>query len=313
MDITHVKVFAPATIANVGAGFDVLGIALDSPGDIVIASRSDKKGLRFALGDSRYAVPADSSNVAAYVAQRMLDELDPPFGVSLILHKLLPIGSGLGSSGASCAAAAFAVNALLEQPLDRRELIRFALEGEKLATGAAHADNVAPALLGGVCLIRSYQPLDIIKLPVKNTLFWVVAHPHIILRTEDARSVLPKSVSLAAVIRQTGNLGALITGLILGDQELIGRAIQDEIAEPVRAALIPGFRAVKLAALAAGALAFSISGSGPSVFAVVATQEIAERVAAAMKQGFADHARVGCETYISGINDEGAKFQEEAR
>jgi homoserine kinase len=311
MDKKYVKVFAPATIANVGAGFDVLGIALDHPGDIVEATISDAKGVFFKLAESPFVVPESAQNVAAYVATCMLEELQPDFGVSLILHKQLPVGSGLGSSGASCAAAALAVNALLPKPLDRRELIYFALLGEKLAAGAAHADNVAPALLGGVCLIRSYQPLDVIQIPAKNSLFWVVAHPHLVLRTADARAVLPPSVTLSAAVRQCGNLGALITGLLLGDHVMVGNAIHDEFAEPVRASLIPGFQAVKSAAIAAGALAFSISGSGPAVFAVTTDKEAAAQVATAMQEAFLHHAKVQCDTYVSQINEQGAKILEE--
>ena len=163
----QVRVFAPATIANVAAGFDVLGVALEQPGDIVVASRRPEKGLTFLLESTSVGVPSDSTNVAAHVARLMLEELDPPFGVSLILKKNMPLGSGLGSSGASCAAAALAINSLLLKPLTRMDLIRFAVEGERLASGSPHADNVAPALLGGVCLIRSYKPLDIIQLPNK--------------------------------------------------------------------------------------------------------------------------------------------------
>lgn len=310
MTKSSVKVFAPATIANVGAGFDILGLALEHPGDYIVASKCREKGVSFSVGQSRYAVPEDSRNVVAHIANIMLGELNPPFGMDIVLHKLLPIGSGLGSSGASCAAAAFAVNALLPEPLTRKELIRFALAGEKLAAGSAHADNIAPALLGGVCLIRSYQPLDIIKLPVKCNPFFVIAHPHVIVRTEEARVILPKSLSLDVVVKQTGNLGALIYSLMHGDMNVLKEAIHDEIAEPERSKLIPGFAAVKEAALAAGALAFSISGSGPSVFAIAETAESAALIAKAMAVSFKDAANLDCETFISRINDEGAKIVE---
>lgn len=305
----QVKVFAPASIGNIGAGFDVLGAAIDAPGDIVIAKRVPTPGLTFALHKSSTSVPTTKNNVAAHVAQLLLDEMQPPFGIALTLWKKMPVGSGLGSSGASCAAAAVAVNALLMKPLPKDDLLRFAVEGEAIASGSPHADNVAPSLLGGICLIRSYHPLDVIKLPIINNLFWVVVHPHMIIETRAARGVLPTSLPLAVTTEQMGNLGGLIIGLMTGNKKLAGKSIHDNIAEPARRKLIPGFDDVKDAALNAGALGFSISGSGPSVFAVAANLAAANSVARIIKKTFLQTAGLTCDVYISKINQQGAKVR----
>lgn len=308
----QVKVFAPATIANIGPGFDVLGVALEQPGDIVIARQRPDKGFVFSLKNGLYDIPANQLNVAAHVANLLLDEFKPPFGVAMVLQKQMPIGSGLGSSGASSAAAALAINALLPHPLAKVDLIRFAIEGERLASGSPHADNVAPALLGGVCLVRSYKPLDIIQIPVKNPLYWVVVHPHIVIQTQTARYLLPENIPLSTATEQWGNIGGLITGFILGNDILVGKALKDVIAEPVRAALIPGFDEAKQAALTAGALGFSISGSGPSVFAITSSLEIATQVEASIKKAFSEVAKLNCDTYISRTNLEGALILEQS-
>jgi homoserine kinase len=226
----------------------------------------------------------------------------------MTLQKMMPTGSGLGSSGASCAAAAFAVNALLPEPLPKMDLIKFAMEGERLATGAAHADNVAPSLLGGICLVRSYNPLDVIQLPHKNIFYWVVVHPHMIIHTKTARDLLPRNIPLSVAIEQTGNVSALITGLAQGNVQLISDSLKDGIAEPVRAPLIPGYYDIKQSALDAGAVGFSISGSGPSVFALTTSSLLAEKVAKTIMLGFAEHAHVDSDIYISKINQLGTRI-----
>jgi len=302
-----VKVFAPATIANLGSGFDVLGIAIHQPGDIVIADRQPAAGLTFAVRTKRQDVPADAqSNVAGHVAMLMLEEFRPPFGVRMTLDKRMPIGSGLGSSAASSVAAAVAVNALLPRSLEKKDLLRFAMEGERKASGSAHADNAAPCLLGGACLIRRYDPLDVISIPIKQSIVWVVAHPHTFIRTEDARNMLPKAITLQTAIRQWGNISGLTVGLAAGDVALVGKCVEDAVAEPVRANLIPGFAEVKEAALGAGALGCSISGSGPSMFAVTPSIRTAHVVARAMQKSFGRAAGIECDTYVSRINRTGA-------
>lgn len=303
------KVYAPATIANLGSGFDVLGIAIDRPGDIVVAQRDPAPGLSFALRGGGKDLPAGvRTNVAAHVAGLMLGELRPPFGIRLCLEKRMPIGSGLGSSAASSVAAAVAVNALLPRPLPRIDLLRFAVEGERLASGAPHADNAAPSLLGGACLIRRYDPLDVIQIPIRQSLVWAVVHPHTIIRTEEARSILPKAITLETAILQWGNISGLTVGLAAGNATLVGKCLEDAIAEPIRGNLIPGFSEVKEEAIRAGAFGCSISGSGPSVFAVTESVGSGLRVAAAMKREFLRAAGLSSDAYVSRVNRGGARI-----
>jgi homoserine kinase len=303
----RVKVFAPATIANLGSGFDVLGIAIDAPGDIVVAERQAAQGLSFAVRTKHAEVPVDAkANVAAHVATLILDECHPPFGVNMMLDKRMPIGSGLGSSAASSVAAAVALNALLPKPMEKIDLLRFALEGERMASGSPHADNAAPCMLGGACLIRKYDPLDVIQIPIKQSIVWVIAHPHTSIRTEDARNMLPKAITLQTAVRQWGNISGLTVGLAAGNAKLVGTCVEDAVAEPVRANLIPGFAEVKGAALEAGAHGCSISGSGPSMFAVTSSIRTAHAVARAMQKAFMQAAGIRCDTYVSRINRKGA-------
>jgi homoserine kinase len=307
MTRTRVTVFAPATIANVGPAFDALGIALDHPGDVVAAMRVRELGVAFMLKGSRAGLPARSTdNVAHHVARLMLEELAPKLGVRLALRKGLAVGSGLGSSAASSVAAAVAVNALLPRPLPREELLRFAIEGERKASGAPHADNVAPGLFGGACLVIPGDPPDVVRLEAKNAFVWIVARPHLVVKTAAARRLLPRSVPLATAARQWANVAGLVAGLVQGDAALVGHSIDDGIVEPARAHLIPCFYGVKEAALAAGALGCSIAGSGPAMFAVVGSRGPALRVAAAMRRAFRSEARLRCDTFVSRLNRRGA-------
>ena len=282
-----IKIFAPATISNLGSGFDVIGLAIDKPGDIVIAQRTKEPGISFSVETKVKEIPHNpSDNVAAFVAQLMLDEFKPKFGVKMVLQKLMPLGSGLGSSAASSVASVVAVNALLPKPLKKINLLRFAVEGERLASGSPHADNAAPSLLGGVCLIRSYYPLDVVQIPVKNNFYWIVVHPHIVIRTEEARNILPRLIDLKAAVIQWGNFGGLITSLMKGDAKLLGKCVEDVIIEPVRKKLIPSFDDVKQAAMMNGAFGCSISGSGPSMFAIADSPAKAKKISGAMMKEF---------------------------
>ncbi len=303
----RVKVFAPASISNLGPGFDVLGIAVRRPGDIVTAERTREPGFTFTLQSADPRIPASArENVAGHVALLMLEEIRPPFGIRLTLHKKMPLGSGLGSSGASSVASAVAVNALLSKPLPKYELLRFAVEGERKASGAPHADNVAPSLLGGLCLIRSYDPLDVLQLPVSNRIIWIVVHPDMVVKTKEARALLPGTLPLQTAILQWGNVSGLTAGLISGNDLCLKKCIEDNVAEPVRARLIPGFEEVRRSSLRAGALGCSISGSGPSLFAVTTAIRLADSIAGAMVRTFRRTAGVRCDVYISKVNRDGA-------
>lgn len=303
-----VKAFAPATVSNLGPGFDVLGVALHRPGDFVIASRQVERGLLFSVKTSQAEVPLDSKrNVAAHVAELMLQEMNPSFGIRMVLQKSMPIGSGLGSSAASSVAAAMAVNELLPKPLKKPELLRFALQGELFACGSMHADNAAPSLLGGGCLIRSYDPVDVIAIPVDASLVWIVVHPHVVVLTKKSRAILPKQISLRTAVRQWGNVAGVVLGLGSGDHDLIRRSVEDVIMEPLRSKLIPGFDDVKKAALRVGALGCSISGSGPSVFSIAPSMRAARVISATMVTTFRRAAGVDSDVFISRTNPNGAR------
>lgn len=314
MTRSRVTVFAPATIANVGPGFDALGLAIDRPGDKITATRTDKQGVTLQIRGSRAGLPkSPKDNVAVHVAQLMLSELAPKLGVKLELTKGMPVGSGLGSSAASSVAAVVAVNALLPRPLPRIDLLRFAVEGERKASGAPHADNVAPGLLGGVCLTRGGDPAEVVKLAAKDAFVWVVAHPHVVVKTATARKMLPRNVPLSLAARQWANVAGLVVGLVSGNATLVAHSCEDAIVEPVRAPLIPCFYGVKEAALAAGALGCSIAGSGPSMFAIVKLGGPVQRVARAMREAFRGEARLRCDIYVSRLNRDGARISGAAR
>jgi homoserine kinase len=305
-DPSRIEVFAPATVANVASGFDVLGFALERPGDAVSISRVPGKAITVTsiAGDGGKLPRDPKKNTAAVAVGGFMARIGFPFGVEIALEKRMPLSSGLGSSAASAVAAVFGANLLAGSPLSTRELLPFTMEAERAACGSAHADNVAPSLLGGFVLIRSYEPLDVVQLPVPAGLSCAVAHPHAELRTEDARRILKKEIRLADAIRQWGNLAALVAALFNGDLQLLGRSLQDVVAEPARSLLIPGFAAVKSAAMGTGALGCSISGSGPSVFALCATPEISARAGDAMVAAFAK-AGLSCDLYISAVNTKG--------
>ncbi|PRY12390.1 homoserine kinase [Pontibacter ummariensis] len=307
-DSDFIKVFAPATVANVCCGFDVLGFALDQPGDEVWVRQKESPGVTISAIEGICGLSTDpAENVVGIVAQKMLRELDVPFGVELQLHKGMPVGSGLGSSAASSAAAAFAVNELMGRPFTTQELVPFAMEGERLASGSAHADNVAPSLLGGFVLVRSYDPLDVIPLGVPLELYCTVVHPQVELKTSLARSILKKDIPLQKGIRQWGNLAGLMAGLLKADYSLVSRSLHDEIFEPERAFLIPLFRQAKEAALEAGALGAGISGSGPSIFALSATATQARQVEQAIQQVYANSG-IDLNTYVTQVPEQGARL-----
>lgn len=303
----EVRIFCPATIANVSCGFDVLGLCLDNVGDEMVITRTLEKGIRI-TEITGADLPLDAAqNVAGAAAQSLIDVLHPAFGFDIAIHKKIKAGSGIGSSAASAAGAVFAVNHLLGNPLTRAELVYYAMQGEKLASGSAHADNAAPALLGGFTLVRSYDPLDIIRIDAPEELYVAVIHPQIELKTKDARAVLKDTVGFKESIIQCGNLAGLISGLYTADYDLIGRSLHDEIVEPLRAPLIPHFAAMKQAALGAGALGAGISGSGPSVFALTKGEESAGKAAGAMAEAMKGTG-IDCEVHVSKINPDGIRI-----
>jgi homoserine kinase len=306
---SSISVFAPATVANVACGFDIFGFAVANPGDQITLTVRDEPGVRITdiIGDEGRLPRETARNTAGIAIQTYLQHIGrTDLGLDAVLHKQMPLGSGLGSSAASAVAGVYAVNELLGRPLPIMQLLPFAMEGERLACGSAHADNVAPSLLGGFVVIRSYQPLDVIRIETPAVLFCTLVHPDIEVNTKDARFILKNEVSLKNTIIQMGNVAGLIAGLMKPDYDLISRSLVDVIIEPVRSILIPEFNEAKQAALDNGALGCSISGSGPSMFALSRDVQTAERVGAAMQQAFLS-VGVTSEAYVSEINREGPK------
>jgi homoserine kinase len=279
-----IKAFAPATVANVCCGFDVLGFALENIGDDVTIQPlgSDNVLISEITGTVQLSKKADE-NVVGIIAKLMLKKANNKNGLDIKLNKGLGIGSGLGSSAASSVAITYAVNELLGKPFSTNEQIAFAMEGEKFASGTAHADNVAPALIGGFTLVKSYEPLDVISVPLKAKLYCTIVHPQVELKTSLSRNILKQEISLKAAVKQSGNIAGLILGLTQGDYDLIARSLNDDIIEPQRGSLIPLFYKAKQAAITAGALGSGISGSGPSLFALSRSMEDAEKVKSAFE------------------------------
>jgi homoserine kinase len=304
--MNEIKIFCPATIANLSCGFDVLGLCLDNVGDEMIIRKSDQKGIRITKIVGADLPLETEKNVAGVAALAMLEALNSDAGFDIEIYKNIKAGSGIGSSAASAAGAVYGINVLLGNPFAIKDLVQFAMQGEKLACGNAHADNVAPALLGGFTLVRSYSPLDIIKIESPSELYATVVHPQIELKTSDARSVLKQTVSLKSAIMQWGNVGGLIAGLYTKDYDLIGRSLHDEIVEPLRSVLIPGFDLIKQTALENGALGSGISGSGPSIFALSKGRETADKIAKAMSAVY-DEMKLPYEIHVSKVNPDGVR------
>jgi len=308
MQNESIKVFAPATVANVACGFDVIGLAMDAPGDEMIMRRSDTPGVTITAVHGATLSTDPAQNVCGVAIQALLQKLgQPEVGIELELFKNIPPGSGIGSSAASSAGAVVGANYLLGNPFTPKQLVRFAMEGERLASGAAHADNVAPAIMGGFTLVRSYKPLDITALHTPSELWVTVIHPQIEVKTSDAREILKQKVLMTDAIRQWGNVGALVAGLYQENYDLIARSLEDVIVEPVRAILIPAFYELKVKCKEAGALGGGISGSGPSVFMLSRGEENARKVAAMMDTVYAPLG-VDYKIHVSQINTQGVKI-----
>ncbi|MGN7515784.1 MAG: homoserine kinase [Allomuricauda sp.] len=302
----EIKVFCPATIANVSCGFDVLGLALDSVGDQMTVRKTSDKGIHITKIMGQKLPLETENNVAGVAGLALLEKSDYDGGFEIEIDKRIKPGSGIGSSAASSTGAVWAMNELLGKPFSKLELVEFAMQGEKLASDVAHADNVAPAIYGGFTLVRSYEPLDIIPIPTPSELYATVIHPQIEIKTSDSRKILKTTISMQQGIQQWGNLGGLVAGLFQNDYDLIGRSLHDHIVEPIRSILIPAFDDIKANALKAGALGSGISGSGPSIFALSKGEETAKKVAESMKKTY-QNIGVDFDIHISKVNSQGVK------
>ena len=308
--MNYLKIFAPATVANVSCGFDSLGLAVDAIGDEMTFTKTTEKGVKITNitgADLTYNV---DENAASAVVKKILTEANADFGVELTIHKGFSPGSGLGSSAASAAGAAFGANQLLGNIYSDLELTKFAMFGEEVACGTPIADNVSAAVYGGFVLVRSYSPLEIIKLPIPSELRVVAIHPQVEVKTKDAREVLPTEIALKDAVTQWANVGGLIAGLYSDNYELIKSSLVDIIVEPVRKTLIPHFDDVKNAATKAGALGAGISGSGPTIFALCKGDDIAQEVYKSIEESY-KNTGIDFEMFISKVNQEGIKILEE--
>ena len=304
--MNKVKIHSPGTVANLVCGFDILGLALSEPYDVMELTLLDEPRVIIHNRDQFNLPTEPEKNVAGVVLLSIMERMNNKIGFEVDIEKHIKPGSGIGSSAASAAGAAVAANHLLGNIFSTEEVVQFAMNGEKLASGVKHADNIAPCILGGVSLIRSIHPLDIIAIPSPD-LYVTVVHPQIEVRTSDARQILRQQVLLKDAIKQWGNIAGLVAGFMKNDADLIGRSMEDVIIEPIRSILIPGFHEVKTNCKEAGALGGGISGSGPSIFMLSKNEKIAREVEAVMKDVY---NRIGIEynTYVTTINKKGVEI-----
>jgi len=302
----NIKVLAPATVSNVGPGFDIMGFALHLPVEEMILTIKAKPGIKIKkISGDNNALPLDiNKNTATVALKNMLNQLHENFGIELTINKKIISGSGLGSSAASAVASVFALNELLDKPFTKNQLLDFALQGEAIASGSIHADNVAPCLFGGFILIRDYNPIDLIKIKSPKNLFCTILHPQFEIKTSEARKLIKKKYSLKELLTQSGNAAGLVTGLLKNDYQLIKRSLHDVVAEPARAKLIPGFYDIKNAALNNGSIGCSISGSGPAIFAFSKSMDEAIQIGKAMKNVSSKFVKKN-NVYVSSINNDG--------
>ena len=304
--MNEIKLFSPATVANVSCGFDVLGFCLESIGDEMIIRKTINKGVKITKIEG-YDLPFEvDKNVAGVSAMALYEAANPDCGFEIEIYKNIKPGSGVGSSSASAAGSVYGMNVLLGSPYTPLELTAFAMKGEAIASQSEHADNIAPALFGGFTLVKSLEPLEILQIPTPEDLFAVVIHPQIEVKTVDARKILPKDIPLKKAITQWSNVGSLIHGLHTNDYQLISRSLVDVVVEPFRSQLIPGFESIKDAALKNGALGTGISGSGPSVFSLCKSHSTATKVESAIRQAYTKQT-IAFEVYVSKINRDGIR------
>ena len=305
----HIHVFAPATVANVGCGFDVFGFAVHQPGDELELRVTAQPGVRIEkITGTVTGLPLDvERNTAGKGLLSFYRYLKPDFGLSVILHKNMPVGSGMGSSAASAVASVFALNEMLAEPFDRKILLRYAIAGEKITSGeSVHLDNIAACLWGGMILVQSKDPVNIVELPVPDDLYCTIIHPQIEIRTRESRQILKKDIALADAVTQWGNIAGFVSALYRKDYSLMSKTMRDVIAEPVRSILIPHFDQMRILATEAGALGTGISGSGPSVFALSAGRKTAVATGDAIGR-FLAAEDIGHDIFVSEVNREGPK------
>ncbi len=304
--MNEIKIFSPATVANVACGYDVLGFCLDAVGDEMLIRKVNKKGIRITKIEG-FDLPFKTElNVAGVSALAMYETLQPDCGFEIEIYKNIKPGSGIGSSAASAVGSVFGMNALLGSPYNKTELTQFAMKGEALASKCEHADNLAPALFGGFTLVKSLSPLEILEIPSPDKLYATIIHPQIEVKTADSRAILPKEVKLQEAIVQWANFGSLIHSLHTNNYQLMKRSLHDAIIEPHRSKLIPFYKEVKQAALNAGALGTNISGSGPSIFSLCKGIETATLVSESIEKVYLSTG-IKFDIHISKINIEGIK------
>jgi homoserine kinase len=305
--MNEIRIFSPATVANVACGFDVLGFCLDSVGDEMVIRKTDKKGIYITKIEGFYLPFEAELNVAGVSALAMYEAAKPDCGFEIEIYKSIKPGSGIGSSAASAVGSVFGMNELLGRPYNKTQLTEFAIKGEALASKCEHADNLAPALFGGFTLVKSISPLEILEIPSPDDLYAIIIHPQIEIKTSEARAILPKDIPLKDAITQWANFGSLIHSLHTSNYDLMQKSLHDVIVEPYRSKLIPYYNEVKNAALQAGALGAGISGSGPSIFSLSKGLKSAKDVRNVIKNIY---SKTGIEfdIHISKINTEGIKI-----
>lgn len=303
----ELKIFSPATVANVSCGFDVLGFCLDNIGDEMIIRKTAKKVVKITKIEGADLPFEETKNVAGVAALAILDAANAEFGVEIEIYKKIKPGSGIGSSSASASGVVFAINELLGKPFNKQQLTLFGMKGEAVASGSEHADNVAPGIFGGFTLVKSVDPLKIIALPTPMEICATIIHPKIEIKTSESRAILPKQVDLSSAVKQWANVGSLVSGLYTSNYELIADSLTDYIIEPYRSQLIPHYNDVIKAMQNAGTLGCGISGSGPSIFSLSKGKETAEKVAQAINKTYTNTG-IEFDIYVSKINTEGVKI-----
>ncbi len=305
--MNDIKIFSPATVANVSCGFDTLGFCLDSIGDEMVIKKTKKQGIHITKIEG-YDLPYEAeNNVAGVSALALLQDAQPDFGFEIEIYKKIKPGSGVGSSSASAAGSVFGMNELLGKPYSNTQLAKFAMKGEALASQCEHADNIAPVIFGGFTLVKSITPLEILQLPTPKDIFAVIIHPQIEIKTVESRNLLPKEVSLRDATTQWANVGSLVHALHTSDYDLLSKSLIDVIVEPYRSTLIPHFNSVRQTAIENGALGCGISGSGPSIFSLCLGHDNAKNISKAIKNVYAK-TKIPFEIYLSKINTKGIKI-----